>query len=675
MDDPSFSTPSEYGNVSNEVTASYISRLLQARDIYGVVYFGDVEHLRPQSLPSAYQDYLMEVHIARDREEYDAFRELVRAERFGYIVGAPGNGREITAVAVLRSCGFNVDTIPVADGDERLISRSPHARGRGYVLDLSDLEGDVTEALREVEGFQERANRAGAAVIVILRPTQIPHERLLSRPLKVSATDALTVFSSHLFHLTGRSAEPWAEIPEIKVALDRATPADAVRLARVALEVLSEATDFPEWVALTLAAYRNWQAELRRWFSENRGEEGIWNRVVLTATAMLEGLSVTSVLTAADTLAEHFRVPSGRSGGIAGTGVDEALERIDAMHENGERVRFNRPDYADAVMDHLWSQHPLTRKRVLAWSEALILGNTGDHSVVLADCWSRFVIRHRDEALANEVFNSWVKKSGTADAAARFAARIVTVPGFGRRMRRRLYEAAKSPDQTQARVIARTCVELGAVDPGAALVRLRRLADTEDERIRAEVHNALTRLAAASDEGWSAIMTEVVSWTGTEGSRARTALTFIVRVLSAEETDDPGRAGAPSALVALSDAAERSGDTADEMYTTLKHLWRVVMDCGDDDLDLVSVAARPWIAQVLEERTLRNYAIGVLFHAARGPEESTDPEISQRIVTMTRAIEIWCADHADRFDRTEPIVYDLHSLLHEARFRHRPSHW
>lgn len=641
------------GDVRNQVyNTEYIARLLQARDIYGNIYFGDVEHLEPKQYPWEYQEYLRSVYVPSDRASFERFEYRLR-HGYGYIVGPPGSGREAAAVAALTKLRYAAHYVLVETGELDQFVRMPQRSGQGYIVDLSNLAESFNSVEKELVRFWQRARRKESVVIVVMRPEQRGNDPLKSTPLETSPVPGVRVFASHLEHLTGEPARSWDDHPGIDEILRGASPAEAERLARIAADIHFHGTHgTDEWVSETIRAHGGWGERLDFWFGENRGGSGVWYRLVLAACALLEGVDAVKVLESADRLAERMGMPPGGAGGFLGEGVDHTLRAVGAERDENGAVSFVRYRYGDAVLDYYWEQYPRTRTHLFDWASDLYVELDHPSVEVLAENWARLVIRQCDVEYASRAFNKWSREPRTLAAAVAFGSRISLDPSFGQRLRKRLYDIATEPSNpVQAKAVALVCRRLGKLNTASALVRLRRLARTDNTAVQDEILQTLEVLSEDRSV-WSEITREISEWRRDDDEyRSMLATSFLLSQLST-----PGMSG-PRALERI----DSSGSIDPEDIHNLARMWSAVFDTADSTV--VAYAVEEWIPLALEDVPSGKAVGEILVRGVAGNGAEPRSAVTTRAVTASHAVELWWQRHEEEPDSRRESVRWLQAWI------------
>ncbi|MFD7368044.1 hypothetical protein ACFV4I_17440 [Nocardiopsis alba] len=647
--------PSDFGEggVYNQVSnPSYIAKLLQARDVYGNVYFGDVEYLEPARFPWEYQEYLKCVYVPNDAAIFERFKSGVVRRGYGYIVGQEGSGREAAAVALLTEKGYPAHYFLLEEGEQDQLVRTPQRKKQGYVVDLSNFSGSMKSVRRSLLSFWSEARKNNSVVLVVMRPGQRGNDPFESTPLESSPVSGAKIFASHIEHLTGKSSKMWESEKKISHILSGATPEEAVRLARIAADVhMSTQVEGKEWIAKVLKAHGGWGEQLEDWFGRNSGKEGAWARVVLASCSLLEGVSVEKVLELADRLAKNLGIPPGDAGGFLGASMGSTLKMVGANKGSGGVVRFDRHHYGAAVLDYIWNQHPRMKVHLFDWSSD-VLSELDDHSIeILADSWALLVVRQNESGWVNKVFNRWAKEPKTLAAAVAFGSRVSMVSGFGKRMRRRLYDVSTDPvSPTQARSVALICQRFGKGNPSSALVRLKRLASTDNSTVKNDIVEALDSLAD-ENETWVMAIEEVVQWVcSSDKERSRLGMRYLCGKLTEKNHGN---------LCIVERLNIVNGEPDEGVVQGLVLIWSALFDTGDSSL--VSGIAEEWVPLALEESDRGRVISEAFFSAVLGNLGSSKSSVAARSLTASHAVGLWRERNGNESGMRQESVWSLYS--------------
>ncbi|MET9811731.1 hypothetical protein [Streptomyces sp. NPDC006355] len=205
---------------------------------------------------------------------------------------------------------------------------------------------------------------------------------------------------------------------------------------------------------------------------------------------------------------------------LAGVGLRTRLNTIGADVQYGE-AQFNSPNYGEALLLHVWDQYHPLHERLIRWMVSCgEEGSTADDPAVQAIL--NVLAHHQDDSQLTRVRDeaTALNKLSVATAVLVGAARD---EHLGRRARDFLYAwAGNKTSETQQLVVA-ACRELLEDQPGPALIRLRRVADSAaDSQVSADILSAFNAAAADPElTSWfSNAVSEWQSQTGKAGSPA-----------------------------------------------------------------------------------------------------------------------------------------------------------
>lgn len=552
-------------------------------------------------------DYLGAVFV-RPGPWSEAAKRL-RTHRAVVLVGAAGTGRRTAAVNLLVDAGVVPQELALEanDTDQSLVGEP----GCGYLVDLAPFADDPESAGVVLDRCLSDLGETENPLVVLstkeLDQALNPDRRGLSVPW--SAPASAEIFRSHLARLLSpREAAGWFHQPEVTGVLDRATPADAVRLAGLVRDVVEGETGgavLTRCLPDVLDAYGNWESELRDWDrqTEVRPDAGE-RRAMLLAVAALQGESPATIVTAAERLMSFAGVDADLGGALVGPGVSARMELVDHVGTD-HGVVFTRPAYAPAVLDRAWTDRPRLRKPLQKW-----LMQVGRETGVAP-------VRERAGetllGLAARQAAPWLVLDAAADWARggrrRSAADLLTVagtdPAIGWDVRRRLYEWAtnhKVGDSLHLVVAAVCAGELADAYPAIALTRLRHLANRESRRVRLEATQAMAELSRRPRLRW-AVHREVLAWMGDSSalraSTGRWTFFALARLLSAE--------GRPIAL---------QNPLNDQYLDGLAQGWREVLRAKDTGEAAAPLVGR-WLDAAIQDVESRSAVVQVFGRACR----------------------------------------------------------
>lgn len=505
-------------------------------------------------------------------------RAVVAARDTGAVVlcAHPGNGRRITAVNVAAGLELSPEWLVIDEDDVRA---SLHCKKRRtYLLNLQESAPEVLPALgRELAGYIMRLREAGSCLVVLATEHELGTLDLAVQPeiLKLRASDPREVFLAHLARWRSREeCQAWAADDRIGGILSGASSQDAVRLTEHVHE--SGHRTPQEGIQEVLAAYHNWEKELRSWFETTQAPEQGYRRALLLSVAAMEGSSVTKVFAAADMLCAAVGIPYPLGRGLIGPGVNAHLQDVDAKYVNGQ-VKFTRPRYGVAVLDHVWEDRPFFKDHLTDWLREL---RDDQPAAILR----RLAMRHGLPDLVLETVQKWSGQDPER------AVRMLTVAAMsdelGRAVRSRMYVWARNGNQESLHlVVAAVCGgPLADAFDRIAFTRLKHLAGRDSERVEVSVLDALARLVTRPRLRVPTVM-EVVKWVEAAGRARRTGLRAFVKLAALRS---------PEGRLVLMPHSTRE----ETLIDTLADGWRATLR-DPESADTAKKAAVVWLEEAV----------------------------------------------------------------------------
>jgi hypothetical protein len=436
---------------------------------------------------------------------------ILQARHSVVLTAPPGSGRWSAAVAAITQVGATPHRIDLDPEDAR--RDLPTETGCGYILDIDQ------ETFNEIPGIGEILTEYGLRLamadgFLVVTATTGAWTQLQGRTsfeeVSLSPPSAVEIFHKHLTRTNPADVPSWAWDSEITELLSDASPADAVRLADLARDVLSTGSDDP--VGDTIAAYGNWSGHLGAWFGKH---SDAYHRALLIAAAALGEARTETVFGAADDLAARVNLLREPGGGLAGEGVAGLIGKIEAKEVGNGRISLRRPAYPESVLDLVWQDRPHLRTELKKWLTELPGNLDLDDPATENAGYSliKLAIRHDDDSLIKYAANSWATGRQT-DLAAVALTEAALNASTGRAVRRHMYEWADraTTDLRLQLTIANVCGgPFGKNYPRNAMTRLRRLAIHGGPEVRDQVAIAITELAREPHLRVSTLR-EVVRW-------------------------------------------------------------------------------------------------------------------------------------------------------------------
>ena len=489
--------------------------------------------------------------VAQRYVEPEGFLEALAkllGSRAVVLAGPAGTGRRTAATVLLERLG-GLHLVEIEVDEEASLARHPIAAKEGYLLDLTAADDATVEQVRTaLADFTKTLDKEDSSLVVI-----VDDDRAQGfDAVRLAAPAPAEVLRAHL---EDREVEPaLAELPT--------TPAEAVRLAELVVSV-EDRQD-------VLGAYTNWSSRLREEFE--RHEDVPW-RALLLAAAFLESAHQDVVDAAADALLAETRYEGPKPHPLAGVGLAEKLAGIGA---SAGTVTFAKPGYAEAVIDHVWTDFPALREPLVDWLIGLPRALSNEDS-------ARLTVRLVGLGVTAVVKAVTVWSESALPMARRLLAVAALDPVIGPDIRRVLKNWSKRRDLSTrlSEVAIAVCGgELGNRFPHIALTRLGSFVRRPE--LTDQVAVALSTMAGESQ--FAQVVTRLTRWLR-ETDQARKALA--VRALLDEAAAQPqhrdtllnllvqAAGGRPTELGALDLAAfewRRDGgsvDVHDQLQTKL----------------------------------------------------------------------------------------------------------
>ncbi|MFC9969715.1 hypothetical protein ACFVH6_02300 [Spirillospora sp. NPDC127200] len=433
---------------------------------------------------------------------HDQVVKALESDRAVLLGGPVGSGRETSAIAAMNELrpGLPIRRFSTDDED---VAEIRSGRPCGYLVRAPEVEEPTSlraclDAVRDsggyltVTGDEEQRARLGLPIAF----------------LAIESPGPLEVYRRRLT-VRGLVRPEWVRWPQAAELLDRASPADARRLADIVEAMDRDGKDAEEAVH----AYQRWEQQLRTWFRRNPEPQ---DRALLISAAALDPASDIDVYTAALALARRLRIETNGSG--LGWCPTNALHELLETRPASGWIEFKRHGYAQSVIRHVWAEYPLTRPDLLSWLTELVLDpNVADGPRrTIAGIFAELTA---DAGLAPSIgttARAWAE-AGLADPAYLLLSRTCLHPKVGGKVRRFLYERSREPraPQTLKLTIARVCEQLGKVYPSIALTRLKHLAANGNAQVRAEVAQVV--LGLAHDGNWPLALSSALEWSRKPG--------------------------------------------------------------------------------------------------------------------------------------------------------------
>jgi hypothetical protein len=576
---------------------------------------------------------------------HDLIVSALQTDHAVVLTGPHGCGRETTAIAAIRQLrpGVRVRRFSLEDEDAEEI----RARDEGYLVHAADA------GLPRLEGCVE-AVRASGGYLVVIGDAGGPPVSALLRSIVVEPPHPLKVYR-HRMNRRGLTDQwHWDVAPTL---LEGASPADARRLADITEEIAKRGGDRMAQRAEVINAYRNWEDQLRGWFTAHRRPD---ERALLVAAAALSPAEEANVYTVASSLARQLDIRMNGAGLVwcPASGLRELLE----VGAEEERIVFRRYGFAEATLRHALADYPLASFDLLSWLAALPTEEAVQNELrePLAETFADLASEQGAAELIIETAGRW-GADGLADLAFIALSRSCLHPRVGGKVRTALYKWSRAArtSQTLKLVIARVCEPLGQTYPSIALTRLKHLATHGNRQVAGEVILAAQALSTAGHR--AEVLSAALAWCAENNEEnlsnaARRRRRRAGASLFLELARPIAESGLPEVL--------EGGRNVDPMRYVPG--WRAVLDCrdliGGDDRWFGNDIHR-WLDAALHHPRMRTRIVRIFIEAGR-PTPVTgiaygtvrpEPTAAKTLIDVVRQ---WAA-----VNRTDPARRDIKEAI------------
>ncbi|WIX82874.1 hypothetical protein QRX50_19910 [Amycolatopsis carbonis] len=615
-------------------------------------------------------------------------QQRLREHHIVVLVGAPDSGRHHTAVALLQQRpGVVLREVRREVNDRLDVAALGIERLSGWLLDLrgeSQLESSFGRALLG-ERDRLRARESYLAVIVDedLWNTANAGAAELEYPCRPVAADAIV--TARLSVLTPPiDARPYLADTRISDRLARAIPVEAVQWVHAIIDVearsasqLSE-DDGAEPTGDDLLRLRvetvwrvhgNWRKQLVDWHRAHRDSQV---RHFLLAAAVLEGCPAGLVFTSSGDLAVALGESRPDNTGLRGAGILEMAHDAGATLADDDLVTFDKPGYADAILDYFWIDRQHLQTKFMTWLCGLpqALGDLPTDAVTdrIASYVLRWSVRHRSLTLLREVAAEWVVDEQVRPILRHLLTAASLDPALGKQMRDELLAWAKpeQPSVAMKTMVAEVCAgELSTIHPKAALYRIATLARDENTELASAVSAAVAALWRNADLR-SDLVRQISIWCNAADAARRSAGAAAFLTLAALRDDNTGQ---PQLL-----ARTQDWDVSAE-HERLVAGWRAVMRVRPP-VDAVLGALGCWLDLAVTDPEFLWPLHRILAGAVRptGPTETP----LRSFVYLTSVLVVWAPEQpgGQETARTrvrESVLSHVASLAPELEMLNAPG--
>lgn len=276
-------------------------------------------------------------------------------------------------------------------------------------------------------------------------------------------------------------AEPWF-LDQVRDAW----PAHAARIADLVGRAGERTGSLESLQAEVQAALADWTEQLRTEIDEASDAR---TRSLLLAAALVEGSPPTAVVALAEALlaGSNYQDAEPPPHPLIAPSVVTRVGRLDQVSADRRKVVFTRPDYGRAVLPYVWSEHPDLRTVLRSWLQALP-GEPGLAPDVLdraVDRVAELAAAHGSD-LVSGCTRAWIARGGRT-LAERLLSSTAMDKRIGREVRRQLWIWSKSASPELQYSVAMVCGVYGEAYPANAMTRLKHLAASAADTVRAAV--------------------------------------------------------------------------------------------------------------------------------------------------------------------------------------------
>ncbi|WP_438388663.1 HEAT repeat domain-containing protein [Actinopolyspora saharensis] len=411
---------------------------------------------------------------------------------------------------------------------EKLLLESEPA---AVLIDLRDeANEDIQAVRRDMMGFTRQLERYRSFLIVII-PSKWMSAFEESFPGKTHLLGKPSPVEVFVQHLTRVDARALVEETGCVERLERLWPPQVAEMAEAVSDRIDRDESPEEALKSVLDSESHvWTSTLRQEI-ERRQQEGNFDWLgLLLAAAVLEGATAQHIVDASGQLLRCNELDVEQPVPLLRPSPVTKLFELTKEYFDPDGRQFPTPGFGPHVLRHFWSDHPDLHEPMLTWLGGL------PHKIRDLDSSEMERIADRVAELAEEggasialrIARTWGRASLDKDPkkappsttqvgryqrsiAVRLLTNTAMHSTLGREVRQRLL--AWSRDRTNIEIqllTAEVCAGIGQSFPRIALTRLKHLANSEDDRVRAAVLDAVRRIGG--ELGTSRFLSYVEEW-------------------------------------------------------------------------------------------------------------------------------------------------------------------
>lgn len=610
---------------------------VQGGTVVGVLIQQAMRQQRGDLLPADVIERVRGIYVPGG--DYDSAEGLLKEHHLVVLHGAPGSGRYTTALRLLQQrvdairqvrrdpdASFGIEELTEEDTGWILDVRSrdeklPPDFGLRLANDMAHLRGTrsyLVVAIDEVIWNRVGQHAAGLASALAPPPAEDvlrAHLKSASPPVDPESWLAEPGITQGIKGRLPGQVAAWAAAICSAEDLDRSRPRPVTEEDRAARRA--------ESVASVIAAADDWRTHLMEWHTAN---EDSTYRNYLLAAAVLDGSPSETIYEAARTLAKALGEAEPNRRGQQGLGVVALTGKAGAELGADDTVWFNRPGYAEAVVEYFWADRPHLVGEFTRWSADQASHLPKELANPLVDRVSEWVLhytgRKRTAKLLKSTVMAWAQPSANPAAAVDLLIAAALDPDTGQRARDAYRAWIRSDTERRANgkpaqmsshaksALAAACGRLAEIYSTAMVARLAELASgsTTDDLVTRTVGEALAALWGQPDQR-DTIRTTVADWSASPRGDQRKAAHLTFAHLAARR--DPQ--GHPELLAA---------EASDDARAWITAGWRGVLTHQKPE-SVVSEAFGLWMDAATDQPGLRDRVLATLSDAVYPPAIDT----------------------------------------------------
>ena len=472
-----------------------------------------INQFAPPTVPTSVRRVVVlweQIHRSADRAVTvdgvaEAADRLYR-HRVLFLVADPGQGASTARLCIAHRLSDTlryeppVERIALDDEEETLDGAAREwDSSRLVIVDASSMPDQPrTRLIDDVAAVKAIVDRTDSFLMVTVPRADLVtvRARYPDWVVELGKPDGTEVFRRHLADriddhlLADVLADQWF-LGEVRDAW----PERAAQLADLAAQSATRTRAVDALRAEVQAASSDWTEQLR---AEIDAATDARTRSLLLAAALVEGGPPAAVVALAEALVTRSKYAEAEAPPhpLVATSVVTRVARVGQVSAGPDRVVFSRPAYGRAVLPYVWSEHPDLRPALRSWLVAVPdqRGLGPDELTLVVDRVAELAAA-RGADLVYTCARGWIAR-GARTLAERLLTIAATDRRIGRDVRRQLWIWSKSAGPDLQYSVAMVCGGgYGGIYPANALTRLKHLAVSAAQTVRAAVVDAVATIA------------------------------------------------------------------------------------------------------------------------------------------------------------------------------------